>query len=699
MDWSNPRRSLSGTDKMLKGLAREVFFRANAVLFAILPFKLGVALTIYVRRASARDLLDNHFIFFYGRKLGYKLRWLTNSWLSKKYWNEIIYLLLITGHYKEVLSHFNRIDWVDLRGYLSNRLTLMIDRYVTGYSMDLVARFHMIRWTTPQPVAQRALSDLLIIMLEHRQYDFEERIFRGRVESGELISPVLIDDYVPHFFRDKELVGTLANDLHLEGIETTIAALDAKGQYWESFPADSEDRPTLVEISTFFAYRHLTLYTYHNGEGHLVPSLCKQTLATQRRLRPALPAPSSALRKRLDALGIENLADVRLLSPDWSALIGHCGHLNVHLMMREMGWWRGKPLLLAYKRRIANWPFLSLFEELCPTLVLDGNVSSALWNEIASLTPFLGVSHQIFEFDDGRAMYWNDAGGMAVAEWEAQNRGFPLRNIYDRKLLADDRLATAFYSLRTRWGMTPTDWHVCLHMRESNTRGEKEGVGESIRNTSLDNYTEAIRFITSQGGWVVRMGGPKTARLPKMDRVIDYAHYAEQSPEMDIHLMRTARMFIGTTSGFAYVASSFGIPTAMVNAISSVGLLWSTDTRFTLKPVRTKEGRLLTQREVTSEEWRWAFPTHESLAHAGLTVSENTADEILEAVRETFALTLVTSAASVSPQIEAWRASVSIPGFYGAATPSAYFLEKYGRSFLPEDQCLPGGQPRPKSPA
>jgi putative glycosyltransferase (TIGR04372 family) len=144
--------------------------------------------------------------------------------------------------------------------------------------------------------------------------------------------------------------------------------------------------------------------------------------------------------------------------------------------------------------------------------------------------------------------------------------------------------------------------------------------------------------------------------------------------------MRRARFFIGTTSGFAYVASSFGIPTAMVNALSSVGLLWSTDTRFALKPVTTLEGRLLTQAEVTSEQWRWSFPTFESLSQAGLSVQQSSPDEILETVKEVYALTCGTP--TPSPLLARWRASLSIPYFYGSAVPSAYFLEKYADRML-----------------
>jgi putative glycosyltransferase (TIGR04372 family) len=93
------------------------------------------------------------------------------------------------------------------------------------------------------------------------------------------------------------------------------------------------------------------------------------------------------------------------------------------------------------------------------------------------------------------------------------------------------------------------------------------------------------------------MGGSKAPALPPMARVIDYARSPDQMAKMDIHLVRKARMFIGTTSGFAYVASNFGIPTAMVNAISSVGLLWSVDTRFALKPIHTRDARMLSQRQ------------------------------------------------------------------------------------------------------
>jgi putative glycosyltransferase (TIGR04372 family) len=224
--------------------------------------------------------------------------------------------------------------------------------------------------------------------------------------------------------------------------------------------------------------------------------------------------------------------------------------------------------------------------------------------------------------------------------------------------------------------MTETDWYVCLHMRDSGHRGGASDSGEAIRNTAMGSYLEAVRLITDAGGWVIRMGGPKTPKFPRMERVIDYAHCNDvRSPEMDIQLVRHARMFIGTTSGFAYVASAMGTPSAMVNSISSLGLLWSKNTRFTLKPIYTADGRMLSLSEMTSDAYRWAYPTHEALGRAGLTVRENTPDEIAEATREV--LDLATGRVRDDDFDDAWRDHVMTKDFFASSRPSKYFLDKY----------------------
>lgn len=578
-----------------------------------------------------------------------------------------------------LFEHFHRIDWGDRRSLFVDEINRMLKPYIeSGYSMKLLARLHQIQWEKSPQQSFTGLVTLTRQMLDQKHFEFEERIFRSRPDNiGQRQN---LDAFVPYFFRDKDLARKIAEELDLPDVERGIAELDAAGQYWESFPEGSANA-TLRDINLFYAYRLLCSKVYEWGNGGLVAAITPKISAVQQRLMPGLPRPSQALMTTLKKFGIHDLSAVRIVAPDAAALIGHLGHFNVDLMMRELGWWEGAPVLLTYGDKICNRAYLSLFDSQLPTLILDENVSSNVWHELASLTPFLGAP-QTFQFKDGRAMNWNDAGAMAVVAWERQGRGFPLKDIYDKKLVTNDIIEETFARLMQNWGIPSTDWFVCLHMRDSQTRGDVDSYGQAIRNTTIENYLDSIRYITDRGGWVIRMGGNKTIPLPTMDRVIDYAHSRDQTPEMDIHIVRKAKMFIGTTSGFTYVASNFGIPSAIVNAISSIGLLWPSNARFCLKLVKTLAGRILSQREVTSDEWRWSFASFETLRDAGLTVDENSPDEILETVKEVLSLAFSTASTQESPLIKRWRTQVATESFYGGAIPSTYFLEKYQERFL-----------------
>ncbi len=663
--------------------------RAESVkdlIFALLTFKQAFMLALIFHRQTRRNEFDRQFRYFCGPDIEKEMQWVLARGHSDQYCNELILFLLMCEKEKRVLELFPRIDWERADDEFMEAISKLTKKLMSGYFMELLAQAHTIKWNALRPQDLRRFAEMIKLMLEHRNFRFEQTSFEGRQydarRDGDPVPfEAPLDRYVYGFFCDKELIETIATQLGLAPHDDVLAAREDRGQYWERFPAEHPQRKVLSEINLFYAYRHLLLSTYHSGEGFHVPEVYVKLTETQKRLRRHLPAPSRELKALLKKLDTD-LSDVRLLSPDWSALIGHNGHLNVHLMMREMGWWQGQPLLLAYKDRIANKPFLSLFSDICPTLTLGENVSAGVWHELASLTPFIGDSHQAFRFEDGRAVYWNDAGSLALKQWESRQRTFPLRDIYDRRLLADDRVELTYQDYRRRWGMADGDWFVCLHVRDAQTRNDTEGVGESIRNASLASYLDAVRHITACGGWVIRMGGRKVPPFPQMERVVDYARSDDAFPEMDIHLMRRARMFIGTTSGFAYVASSFGIPTAMVNALSSIGLLWSTDTRFALKPVYRADGRMLSLSEWTSEEYRWAYPTHESMANARLTVSESSSDEILETVREVLDISDPLRRAPPPGVDGGWERHVQVPGFFGSSRPSKYFLEKYTQDLL-----------------
>ncbi|HSW71123.1 MAG TPA: TIGR04372 family glycosyltransferase, partial [Gammaproteobacteria bacterium] len=222
---------------------------------------------------------------------------------------------------------------------------------------------------------------------------------------------------------------------------------------------------------------------------------------------------------------------------------------------------------------------------------------------------------------------------------------------------------------------------------------ELGGFGQAIRNSGdLETYLDAIRYITAQGGWVIKLGGPKAPALPKMAQVIDYARSQVKSELLDLYLVRHARFFIGTTSGLTNVAISFNLPCALVNCASPDAQVWSSRVRFVFKPVLRSTGGPLNQLELTSTPWRWRMFNIEVLQRHDAEIQNNTADEILETVKEVHHLAKgeAPSYNQNFPEcrrlLTQWKASLAFPEYYGAAQPSLYYLQKHAETFLLPDK-------------
>jgi putative glycosyltransferase (TIGR04372 family) len=238
------------------------------------------------------------------------------------------------------------------------------------------------------------------------------------------------------------------------------------------------------------------------------------------------------------------------------------------------------------------------------------------------------------------------------------------------------------------------DWYVCLHMRDASYYGETGGIGQSHRNAGAENYLPMIEHVTRQGGFVIKLGGPHSLKLPKAERLIDYARSPFKSEALDLYLIRHARYFVGTTSGLTNLAVCFGAPSALVNCITVDAQLWGDRVRFAPKPVMTQEGRMLTQREITSSPWRWRLFGAEVMLRYGLIPQDNSPDEILETVKEVERLADRVDAHpagcthtqgdsdDADGVIERWRRCLGLPHFYGNARPSLYFLYRHQVQFL-----------------
>jgi putative glycosyltransferase (TIGR04372 family) len=514
------------------------------------------------------------------------------------------------------------------------------------------------------------------------------------VEEFALALPFLVRWYDPEMLLQRALLELVVGN-ERKAIRLLTAAVDGLPSWMAPHqnlaartPMAYVAHPLDINAGTqgrlYDAYNYIGQRVTHVGAGHLGGRLFAGALQAQERLRSSWPKLSDGLQARFAEWGIE-LDQLRILPPEWVTQIGHQGMLDFQLRMREIGWWQGSAILLAPYQRVANQALLSLFEQRCE-LLFGLDCGAGLFAELTSLQRYCGMSFNVFKLPSGEIVPWQEAGAAMICQWEAEGRGYPLREEYDRHLGSLDPVQANFAEMKTRWGMAPNDWYVCLHLRDASHYGEIEGVGQTHRNAEVANYLPMIEHITRQGGWVVKLGGPRSPKLPSMKCVVDYARGPFKSDIMDLQLIRQCRWFIGTTSGLTNLAVSFGVPCALVNCISVDAQLWGNRVRFAFKPVRTYEGRMLSQRELTSSPWRWRVFSAEVMLRHRAVPATNTSDEVLETVKEVELLADGSPSDSggqdATSLIEKWRVCLDLPHFYGNAQPSAYYLQKYEREFL-----------------
>ncbi len=179
--------------------------------------------------------------------------------------------------------------------------------------------------------------------------------------------------------------------------------------------------------------------------------------------------------------------------------------------------------------------------------------------------------------------------------------------------------------VRIEMGIPISDWFICLHASEHNP--------PTPRNASIDNYIETIKYITSLGGWVVRIGDSSMKPLPKMEKVIDYAHSPFKSELMDLYLINKCRFFIGLGSGPTFTATLFDKPQILVNMNDwSMGVPLKKGGIVLIKHVfSTSKNKFLSVKEILNEPYDvtvFGFSSEEYILH------ENTSKEIKAAVEE-----------------------------------------------------------------
>jgi putative glycosyltransferase (TIGR04372 family) len=317
---------------------------------------------------------------------------------------------------------------------------------------------------------------------------------------------------------------------------------------------------------------------------------------------------------------------LRIIHPNW--LIGSLGELAMRLgslaQLRALGltapW---QVVLPAPRADIVNEPFLDLFAPYL-TVVKDGDLLS----KFQALAPDLALDTTAIPLLDGRVLYLQEAWREAEIRWSAAGRGPLLTLSADRIAAGRARLAGI--------DLAESDWFVALHVRDPGFHGEADGRRRqdmAMRDSDLRSYLPALERVIARGGRVVRLGSPAAAPLPPMPGVIDYAHSTVRSPELDLVLIASARMMIGTMSGPAHVASCLGTPTVHANAFAGTLHGMAADIWLPKLYREKASGRILSLEESIGPPFRGEM-RGSGFADHGIELVDNSPEDIAAAADE-----------------------------------------------------------------
>lgn len=191
-----------------------------------------------------------------------------------------------------------------------------------------------------------------------------------------------------------------------------------------------------------------------------------------------------------------------------------------------------------------------------------------------------------------------------------------------------------------RMGIGPRDWFVCFHDRSSDyLKGRapaRDWSYHDFRDTSIENFVPAARYVAEQGGFAVRVGASAGRPLPAVarhPRVLDYAREFRDD-FMDIYLLARCRFMIASDAGLAQVATAFDVPVVNTNVPCLDWASFRSPDLFIHKKFRDeRSGAVLSFRRILDRGIERLL-RGELLAAQGVRLVENTPEEILGAARE-----------------------------------------------------------------
>jgi putative glycosyltransferase (TIGR04372 family) len=322
-----------------------------------------------------------------------------------------------------------------------------------------------------------------------------------------------------------------------------------------------------------------------------------------------------------------------------------------------------KWILLAPPNRIANEHLLTYWE---PEFIIIR--SSAYCFLIKSMTYFGLMIHDVSSY--ARIQNKAQKSYQVFSKWGNRTSLLKLNNsdLTWRK--------SAFKKL----GLPDDAWFVCVHAREGGYSPIDESI-QSYRNSSIENYLPAMRYITSRGGWVVRIGDKSMKPIPEMENVIDYSHHPNKSDRLDIILSASCKFMLGSTSGISLVSNIFGVPVAVANLAPPADLWYGAKDISIPKRIWSHHLHKHLSLEESLKYPHGCYRYTNDFIKLGLELTENEPDDILELIKEMmFRLSnaeFELQEDTLSKNLYNTKLDKRYPSFYSCSHLGASFYNKY----------------------
>ncbi len=309
---------------------------------------------------------------------------------------------------------------------------------------------------------------------------------------------------------------------------------------------------------------------------------------------------------------------VRLLAHHWISNIGHYLLTAAYIKLSKLGLVEATDFYLHIGKEtpIGNSYLTNLFGQHIHYIDPDNHT-----NKIPKHIPWLFAEDNFYLLPKGYrcGLHIVEATTLALKKWK--QAGLP------ENIIAPPPTTSAFEGGNAAQGIRPQGGVGGL-------LGRAPGfAGASVRDARIEDYTDALKLIIRKGGKIVRVGDSSMPPAPRLDGLIDYALEVKKDSSIDVLLCAYCRFFIGGPSGPGYVPPLFEKPCLYLNWAPPLVRPVNEDGWYLPKLYYQNEAAHPMHLKAIISSSLGGVETPEALNRAGISVIDNTPEQICEAVQ------------------------------------------------------------------